>query len=169
MKKTLAVLISLLMAVALFAGGSGEENAGAAAVSSGNVWDGDPVTLTMMVFPTTANYENINAEFLAANPEIDRKVDVEVVLGGSGDGDVAQKLRLALAAGQDVPDLIRLNYTQLPEFVEAGVLEPIGAYVEPYEDDIIEAAKGVMQYKGEYYAFPREIKPKVWFYRADIF
>ncbi len=26
-----------------------------------------------------------------------------------------------------------------------------------------------MQYNGEYYAFPREIKPKVWFYRADIF
>lgn len=169
MKKIAVLLLSLMIMASVFAGGSKESSPSGTATSSDNVWDGDPVTLTMMVFPTTANYENINAEFLAANPEIDRKVDVEVVLGGSGDGDVAQKLRLALAAGQDVPDLIRLNYTQLPEFAEAGVLEPIGKYVEPYEDDIIEAAKGVMQYKGEYYAFPREIKPKVWFYRADIF
>ncbi len=134
-----------------------------------SIWEGDPVTLKMMVFPATENYEKINEQFLAANPEIDAKLDIEVELGGSGDGDVAQKLRLALASGQDLPDIIRLNYTQLPEFAEAGVLEPLGDYIIAYEDDIIDAAKSVMQYNGEYLAFPREIKPKVWFYRADIF
>lgn len=171
MKKILVtLLVALLGIVAVFATGSKEvttvtmEKKGVA-----NVWDGEPVTLKMMVFPATANYENINSKFLAANPEIDRKVSIEVELGGSGDGDVAQKLRLALASGQNIPDLIRLNYTQLPEFAEAGVLEDVGAYIALYEDSIIEAAKTVMQYKGIYYAFPREIKPKVWFYRADIF
>lgn len=136
---------------------------------SESVWSGDPVTLKMMVFPATENYDEINKRFLAENPEIDAKIDIDVELGGSGDGDVAQKLRLALASGQDLPDIIRLNYTQLPEFAEAGVLEPLGDYFVAYEDDIIDAAKAVMQYKGEYVAFPREIKPKVWFYRADIF
>lgn len=137
--------------------------------SSDSVWGGDPVTLKMMVFPATENYEKINELFLAANPEIDKKVDIEVELGGSGDGDVAQKLRLSLSSGQGMPDIVRLNYTQLPEFATAQVLEPLQKYIAPYEDNIIEAAKSVMKYKDTYYAFPREIKPKVWFYRADIF
>ncbi len=171
MKKwVLALLCIFLIAPCVFAGGAKENGTLAdSSPASGSIWDGESVTLRMMVFPTTANYENINKEFLAANPDIDRKLDVVVELGGSGDGDVAQKLRLALASGQNIPDLIRLNYTQLPEFAEAGVLEPLGKYIAPYESDIIPAAKSVMQYKGEYYAFPREIKPKVWFYRADIF
>lgn len=173
MKKFLSLLLIVLMAVQfVFASGSDEKPTSQPTTSSSSsksVWDGDPVTLKMMVFPATANYEHINSAFLAANPEIDKKVNIEVELGGSGDGDVAQKLRLALASGQDIPDLIRLNYTQLPEFAESGVLEPISEYVKPYEDNIIDAAKSVMQYKGVYYAFPREIKPKVWFYRADIF
>ncbi|MFR2853416.1 extracellular solute-binding protein, partial [Hungatella sp.] len=38
-----------------------------------------------------------------------------------------------------------------------------------YEDKIIDAAKSIMKYDGTYYALPREVKPKVWFYRADIF
>lgn len=170
MRKVLVLSLVLLMSISfVFAGGSSETTASTSSASTGSVWDGDPVELKMMVFPSTANYININEAFLAANPEIDRKVDIEVELGGSGDGDVAQKLRLALASGQDIPDLIRINYTQLPEFAEAGVLMNIEEYVKPYEDNIIDAAKSVMQYKGVYYAFPREIKPKVWFYRADIF
>nr|WP_319473805.1 extracellular solute-binding protein [uncultured Sphaerochaeta sp.] len=169
-KYVVAMLVIMLCIPAVFATGSKESSeVSSEQISLENVWDGEPVNLTMMVFPATANYENINADFLAANPDIDRKVDIEVELGGSGDADVAQKFRLALASGQNIPDLIRLNYTQLPEFAEAGVLEDISAYVEPYENGIIEAAKTVMQYKGTYYAFPREIKPKVWFYRADIF
>ena len=168
-RKAIAIMLVLLIATSVFAGGGKETNATAAVASSQNVWDGEQVTLKMMVFPATANYENINREFLNANPEIARKVKVDVELGGSGDGDVAQKLRLALASGQNIPDLIRLNYTQLPEFAEAGVLEEVGAYIAPYEDSLIDAAKTVMQYKGKFYAFPREIKPKVWFYRADIF
>jgi ABC-type glycerol-3-phosphate transport system substrate-binding protein len=192
MKKLIAILLTLVLCIGSLSGCGKEENASVdtgkapaettedtdaeptavaeeAATETTSIWEGEPVTLKMMVFPATENYEAINDKFLSANPEIDAKVDIEVELGGSGDGDVAQKLRLALASGQDLPDIIRLNYTQLPEFAEAGVLEPLGNYIIAYEDDIIDAAKSVMQYNGEYLAFPREIKPKVWFYRADIF
>ncbi len=186
MRKALSFFLVIVICMSLFAGcGSSEENSAgttssdgtagatdAAAVStsgSDQVWSGDPVSLKMMVFPATENYQKINDQFLAANPEIDKKVDINVELGGSGDGDVATKLRLLLASRQELPNLIRLNYTQLPEFAEAGVLEPVKDYIAPYEDNIIDAAKSVMKYNDEYYAFPREIKPKVWFYRADIF
>lgn len=187
MKRALAVCLALVFCISLFAGCGADKQGTAdstAAVSTTpaasaestveepkavDIWGGDAVTLKMMVFPATENYVKINDKFLAANPDIDKKVDIEVELGGDGDVAVAQKLRLSLASGQNLPDIIRLNYTQLPEFAEAGVLEPLKNYVLPYEGNIIDAAKSVMQYNGEYYAFPREIKPKVWFYRADIF
>ena len=181
MKKSLTIVLAFAFCVSFLAAcdtqpkGNSSSSASSVTTSSSTtstvdkIWSGDPVSLKMMVFPATENYEKINKKFLEANPDIDKKVDIEVQLGGSGDGDVAQKLRLALASGQGMPDIIRLNYTQLPEFAEAGVLEPLKAYVAPYENNIIDAAKLVMQYKGEYYALPREIKPKVWFYRADIF
>jgi ABC-type glycerol-3-phosphate transport system substrate-binding protein len=148
---------------------SGSSPAAPAAVAAGNVWDGPKVDLTMMVFPATENYDTINKRFLEKFPEIAKKVNITVVLGGAGDGDIAQKMRLALASGEPMADLIRLNYTQLPEFAEADILENLNPYIAEYDRNIIEAAKQVLQYKGQYVAFPREIKPKVWFYRADIF
>lgn len=132
-------------------------------------YEGEQITLQMMVFGATEVYENINEKLMELYPEIAEKVKIEVVLGGSGDFDVAQKLRLSLAAGETLPDMVRLNYTQLAEFAEAGVLMEIAPYVAPYEDNIIDGAKELMQYNGTYYAFPREVKPKMWFYRVDIF
>ena len=108
-----------------------------------------------MVFPSTENYETINAKFLEQNPDLAEKVDFEVQLGGAGDGDVADKLRLALTSGENVPDIVRLNYTQLPEFAKAGVLYPLDDYIAEYEDRIIDAAKD-MKYDDTYYASPRE-------------
>jgi ABC-type glycerol-3-phosphate transport system substrate-binding protein len=178
MKKTkfLAAFLTLSLCIASLAGcGAKPEESIASSetpkteAGSGEAPSEEAAKLKMMVFPATENYEKINEQFLALYPELDAKVDIEVELGGSGDGDVAQKLRLALASGQNLPDIIRLNYTQLPEFVEAGVLEPLDSYIKPYEGDIIDSAKNVMKYNDEYYAFPREVKPKVWFYRADIF
>ena len=49
--------------------------------------------------------KSFNAKFLEQNPDLAEKVDFEVQLGGSGDGDVADKLRLALTSGENVPDI----------------------------------------------------------------
>lgn len=177
-KRILAAILGLTLTVGMLTGcgGSDEDSAQTPAeetteetTEEASEETAEKVTLTMMVFPSTENYEAINEKFMEANPDLAEKADIEVVLGGSGDGDVAQKLRLALTSGEDIPDIVRLNYTQLPEFAEAGVLMDLGDYVAVYEDDIVDAAKTIMQYDDTYYALPREIKPKVWFYRADIF
>ena len=144
-----------------------QTEAGEKKETTGGAASGEKTTLSMMVFPSTENYETINAKFLEQNPDLAEKVDFEVQLGGSG--DVADKLRLALTSGENVPDIVRLNYTQLPEFAKAGVLYPLDDYIAEYEDRIIDAAKSIMKYDDTYYALPREVKPKVWFYRADIF
>lgn len=189
LKKALAALLTAVMCIGILAGcggasennqplsgtngtaSSADETDGEAvkADAAGEESDGDPVTLRMMVFGSTEVYEDINREFFEINDDLAKKVNIEVELGGSGDFDVAEKIRLALASGEELPDIIRLNYTQLPEFAEAGILEPIDRFVEPYDDNIIEGVKVIMEYDGTMYAFPREIKPKIWYYRTDIF
>lgn len=140
-----------------------EENAEA------DLYSGEKVKLTMMVWGNIDDYTPSNEVLLKDFPEMAEKVEFEVVLGGSGDSDVAEKLRLMLASGEELPDLIRLNYTQFPEFADAGILYDMSAAIAPYEDDIIDAAKELMKWNGTYYAVPQEVKPKVWFYRTDIF
>ena len=180
-RRIAALALSFMMVGTMLAGcGTGSEapaggettaqaQAGEKKETTEGAASGEKTTLSMMVFPSTENYETINEKFLEQNPDLAEKVDFEVQLGGSGDGDVADKLRLALTSGENVPDIVRLNYTQLPEFAKAGVLYPLGDYIAEYEDKIIDAAKSIMKYDGTYYALPREVKPKVWFYRADIF
>lgn len=176
MKRILVVWLAAAMCIGTFAGCSrnsednqSSANADASKPENSGEDNEEPTTLRMMVFGLTEVYEDINREFLEINEDMAGKVNIELELGGSGDYDVAEKLRLALASGEELPDIIRLNYTQLPEFAEAGILEPIERFVEPYSDNIIEGAKTVMEYEGTMYAFPREIKPKIWYYRTDIF
>lgn len=179
-RKAISLLLCCVLAASLLigcGGGNSPAEPAAASESGGSsestavseAANGEKVNLTMMVFPSTESYEEINKRFMEANPEIADAMDVEVVLGGSGDTDVAEKLRLALTSGEDIPDVVRINYTQLPEFAEAGVLMDLSDYIKNYEDEIVDAAKNIMQYQGTYYALPREVKPKVWFYRYDIF
>ncbi len=131
--------------------------------------DGEKIKMTMMVWGNIDDYTPSNEVLLKTFPELAEKIDLQVELGGSGDADVAEKFRLMLASGEELPDLIRLNYTQFPEFADAGVLYDLADAVAPYEGDIIDAAKSLMTWDGAYYAVPHEVKPKVWLYRTDIF
>ncbi|MDY3920122.1 MAG: extracellular solute-binding protein [Candidatus Limivivens sp.] len=129
----------------------------------------EKTVLRQMVWGSIDDYIPNNDIFLANSPEYADTVELSVELGGSGDADVAERFRLMLASGEELPDLIRLNYTQFAEFAAAGVLYDLGDAVAPYEDDIIDAAREIMMYDGTYYAAIHEIKPKIWFYRSDIF
>lgn len=131
--------------------------------------DGDKIQMKMMVWGNVDDYIPSNEVLMEKFPELADKIELQVELGGSGDADVAEKLRLMLASGEELPDLVRLNYTQFPEFADAGVLYDMTDAVAPYEDDIIDAAKTLMKWNDTYYAVPHEVKPKVWLYRTDIF
>jgi ABC-type glycerol-3-phosphate transport system substrate-binding protein len=132
------------------------------------LYDGAPVTLTMMVFGQTANVESVNELFFKRHPEIDAKVDIEFLLT-ENEQACAEQIRLMLAANETMPSMVRLQYYQLPEFAGAGVLRSLADVIEPYKDDIIPQAYEIMGYSGEIYATIYEIKPKIWYYRTDIF
>ncbi len=101
-------------------------------------------------------------------PDIVEKYDIRAEV--SDKHGVAKKLRLALAAGgEEVPDIIKLNMLELIEFVHAGVIEDITDRMLPYKDDIVPQAWELPMIDGKLYGVANQLKPKIWYYRADIF
>ena len=102
-------------------------------------------------------------------PEYADKVNMEIVVGGSGDPEVAQNFRLALASGEKCADIIQLNYTQVPEFARAGALQDLSDLMDPYKDNLTDAAIYLSQYDGQTIAVPNQVNSKLFYYRKDIF
>lgn len=102
-------------------------------------------------------------------PEMAEKYKVEVVSPGQHDAEVYQAFRLALAAGEELPTMIQMNYIGVPEFASAGVLTDMSDWIEPYWDDMLEGTKVMADYEGEIVTVPRSAKTKIWYYRADMF
>ncbi|MFE7846756.1 ABC transporter substrate-binding protein [Microbacterium sp. NPDC057407] len=143
---------------------------GATACSSADEpQDEGPVELTFQVWGDTGIAEKQWESYAEAFPEEAEGVTMNVVSAGDNDGDAMQKLRLQLASGEDVPDIVQLNYSALPEFAESGVLTDVKPYVEDYLGNVTAAADTLMQYKDQYLAIPYEVKEKLWFYRTDLF
>ena len=154
MKKTLAMLLTICLVAMCFSAFA----------------DGEKITMEMAVWNSVETYEQLNTAFMEQFPEYADKVDIEVVIEGDGDAGVAQKMRLLLGSGEELPDMVRLNYAQYAEFQSAGLLYDMSAAVEPYKDDIIPAVLEMMKGEdGGIYCLPQEAKPKIWYYRTDIF
>lgn len=102
-------------------------------------------------------------------PEYQEKYDIQVEVGGKSDGEVQQKLRLALSAGTEVPDIVQFNYNGLPGFTTAGILYDLTDALTPYQDDMLAGAKQLTMSNGQTVAFPVFLKSKVWLYREDMF
>lgn len=102
-------------------------------------------------------------------PEYAEKYDIQVEVGGKSDGEVAQKLRLALSAGTDIPDIVQFNYSGMLGFAAMDVLYDLTASMASYADDLLGGAKQLIQYQGKTVAFPVFLKSKLWFYRKDMF
>ncbi len=102
-------------------------------------------------------------------PNLAEKYALKGISGGKGDFDMAQKLRLMLAAGgSELPDVNYFNYTQIPEFYSAGELLELDSAIAPYKADLSNAALLLSQYKGKTVTFPDSAKGKVSFYRQDL-
>src|SRR5262249_26496 len=89
--------------------------------------------------------------------------------GGQGDQDVAAALRLALASGQNIPEIVQLNRTQVAEFASAGELLPLDDIYAPVKDDLYAGALELVKVADQIVAFPFALKSKVFYYRGDLF
>ena len=87
----------------------------------------------------------------------------------ANDYATAEKFSLALSGGTALPDILQLNYTEMPQFAAAGVLEDLSAVYAPYSADLYAGALQVAKYNGHFYAFPESLNPKLFYYRSDLF
>lgn len=95
------------------------------------------------------------------------KTNIQTV--AANDYATAEKFSLALSGGTALPDILQLNYTEMPQFAAAGVLEDLSAAYAPYSADLYAGALQVAKYNGAYYAFPQSLNPKLFYYRSDLF
>ncbi len=117
-----------------------------------------------------AKYFNTQFGFYKQDfPSDAKQQTLTVTIGGSNDGEAISKFRLALSSHQNVPDIMEMNYSALPEFASQNQLADISSYIGSYLPAMSNAAKTLMQYNGKYVAFAYEVKSKLWYYRKDMF
>jgi multiple sugar transport system substrate-binding protein len=95
------------------------------------------------------------------------KANIQTV--AANDYATAEKFSLALSGGTALPDILQLNYTEMPEFAAHGVLEELSAAYAPYSADLYAGALQVAKYNGGFYAIPESLNPKLFYYRSDLF
>ncbi|GAA3215264.1 ABC transporter substrate-binding protein [Dactylosporangium siamense] len=149
---------AVLAASALTACGSDDEGAG-----------GGNVELTLQVWGDTKYAEDQFKVYQEQYPDQSKGQTMKVLSAGKTDTDSINKFRLELSSGKDIPDILQLNYSWVPEFAEAGVLSDVKTLADPFLPNVSQAAQRLMQYDGKYVAFPYEVKSKLWYYRKDLF
>jgi len=108
-------------------------------------------------------------QYVATFPDKAKGQTFQAVSAGANDADAVAKLRLQLSSGQDIPDIVQLNYSAVAEFAQAGVLADLGSLTTSYAANVTQAAQTLMKYNGTVVALPFEVKEKLWFYRSDLF
>src|SRR5579863_16138 len=116
----------------------------------------------------TAIKSNLQA-VASSFPSLFKNVNLKVTLPGSSDALVAQQLSLTYAAHTTLPDIVQLNYTEVPEFAAAGLLADASSYLKPVEKSLYSGAVSTAQYNGSWVTFPFSVNSKLFFYRADLF
>lgn len=142
---------------------------GATLIGAGRSARAAPARVRLMVWGGADRFQPRLAALQRLYPELATRAEVEVVSAGAHGGEVYEALRLALASGGDVPDLVMMNRDAVPEFAETGTLEPLGAMMKPYEGELRPAARQLATYGDEMMSIPFQSKGKVWFYREDLF
>ncbi|MEV6260870.1 extracellular solute-binding protein [Streptomyces sp. NPDC051784] len=155
--RLLAGVSALVMAAALSACGSGEDDAeGAGGVTPVDVW-------LMRDSVSTAFQEEFTKGFEAAHPDIDVRIQIQ-----EWDG-IGQKITAALASN-DAPDVIEAGNTQVAQFAESGGLTDLS----DRKDELNGAdwLKGLAEpgaYDGKQYGIPYYAANRVVIYRTDLF
>ncbi|MBW4721376.1 ABC transporter substrate-binding protein [Saccharothrix obliqua] len=115
----------------------------------------------------------INAiqEFL---PDFEAATGIDVELEVYDESTARQKLALDMTSRTGTYDVTSASFWNLPEFTEAGWLEPLDPYLEQAKDpwlhkeDIPGGALDSMSVDGKLYALPHTIIGGLFYYRADV-
>ena len=116
------------------------------------------VNLNYMVWggvnPVVREYNNITAIY----PDLAKQYSLSIISAGPNDANVANSLRLALAAGKNIPDIVAINRTQLAEFVDAGEVTELTDAFAPIKDDLYAGALNLAPIIVRLWPFPVSLK-----------
>jgi len=133
------------------------------------VTPGARTTVTWMKSGSPSGIEARRDLLFNAFPELGNKYALEAVIAGKSANDVNQKLRLSLAAGAEIADLVMLQSPVMKEFVLSGVLEDVSDVYKPVMSDVPQAVRDAVTFNRKQWGFVIQIKSKLWFYRKDMF
>ena len=124
-------------------------------------YTGQPTTITMWAWTSNENYSI--EEFEKVYP------DIKVVWEDFGVH--YEKAQTALAAGSGLPDVLMVEYSFAPEYMDLGAFQPINKW--PDEETFVklygEQALGWASLDGEIYGTPQDSGAIALFYRQDLF
>jgi multiple sugar transport system substrate-binding protein len=115
--------------------------------------------------PDRPAVEQIAANFSAANPDVNFKMEIMPW------DSLWQKLMPALVAGSG-PDIMGYSVSRLPEFAKAGRLEPLDSYFGKGSLDRSKLIPGLMEaatYQGKLYGVPMAFAGMCMYYNKDHF
>jgi multiple sugar transport system substrate-binding protein len=157
MKKMLLLgLAVLLTSVQVFAGGGKQEGAAQAGK--------EKIILYVWDDPALMGYNDIAAEFMKANPNIE--VEVQYIAYDRYE----DKVRTTLAGG-DVPDVVQVNDDYVNMYTNRGLLLPLDKYVKDLNlnpDDYYKSVWDFNFVKGQMMAFTPMNKVRLIVYNKDL-
>jgi len=124
-------------------------------------YTGGPTTITMWAWTSNENYSI--EEF--------QKVYPDITVVWEDFGVHYEKAQTALAAGSGLPDVLMVEYSFAPEYMDLGAFQPINKWLD--EETFIalygEEALGWCSMDGQIYGTPQDSGAIALFYRQDLF
>jgi len=124
-------------------------------------YTGRPTTITMWAWTSNENYSI--EEF--------QKVYPDITVVWEDFGVHYEKAQTALAAGSGLPDVLMVEYSFAPEYMDLGAFQPINKWLD--EETFIalygEEALGWCSMDGQIYGTPQDSGAIALFYRQDLF
>ncbi len=158
-KRSLAILLSLSMAVGTFVG------TGTTVFAEEKSEDKEPVELTLWV---TSRAEDdfeaeMEAKFLEDHPWITLNKVVK-------EGDPGNEFYQAVAAG-NAPDLVECSFTMMNTYMKSGILEPLNAYTEKWDEweNFTDEYVNMFTLNDNIYGIPSTVAPMLFGYNKALF
>lgn len=166
-KRSLALAVGMALILCACSGQPGTSTP--ASRAAGQEPAAEKIALSWMSWGHARPQEIRSQALEAAFPELAARYEIEAVIGGKDTGAVMEKMRLALAANDNLPDIFQTSSMFFPEMAAAGILEDVSALYEKYDGQLLDGMKELCTYEGRQYAFPYCENTLVWIYRADVF
>lgn len=169
LKKSCSVMLAALMTATLAF--SCSESSNGSNTSDSGAKSGEKQNLIAMTWSDPSDAERIRDAMFEKFPDMAEKIDLEFVLGGGSNADVAEKYRLSLTSNSYICDILYMNAYDVPEFAEAGTLVELDDIynADGIKGEIMPSALEAATYNEKLLAVPQELKQTLWFYNKTMF